>query len=137
MSTFELSVIATNRTFYKGICKHVVVTSTDGLLGIMANHERAVVAIVEGETRIQLENDEWITAVTGIGYVQIQNNKVLIIVDFAEKPEEVDERMAQQALEEAQEEMRQKQSLMEFHISQAKMARAMARLSVKKKYSGF
>ncbi|MBR5468558.1 MAG: ATP synthase F1 subunit epsilon [Firmicutes bacterium] len=137
MSTFELSVIATNRTFYKGICRQVVVSSTDGLLGIMANHERAVVAIVEGETRIQLEDGEWITAVTGIGYVQIQDNKVLIIVDFAEKPEEVDERMAQQALEEAQEEMRQKQSLMEFHISQAKMARAMARLSVKKKYSGF
>jgi len=133
MNTFELSVIATNRVFYKGMCRQIVVSSTDGSRGIMANHESAVVAVVAGETRIQTENGEWITAVTGIGYAQVGDNKVLLIVDFAERPEEVDERMALQALEEAQEEMRQKQSLMEFHISQAKMARAMARLSVKKK----
>lgn len=137
MSTFELSVIATNRTFYKGLCKQIIISAVDGLMGILANHENAVVALVEGEMRIHTDAGEWITAVTGIGHVQIADNKVVVIVDFAERPEEVDERMAQEALEEAQEEMRQDQSLLEFHISQAKLARAMARLSVKRKYSTF
>ena len=137
MSTFELNVIATNRTFFSGMCKQIIISSTDGLMGIMAHHESCVVALKEGEMRIHTENGEWITAVTGVGHVQVSDNKVVVLVDFAERPEEVDERMAQEALAEAQEEMRQEQSLLEFHISQAKLARAMARLSVKRKYSNF
>ena len=135
MSTFELNVIATNRTFYSGLCKQMIITSVDGQMGIMAHHERCVVALAEGETRIQTENEEWIVAVSGVGYAQIEDNKVVVLVDFAERPEEVDERRAQQALEEAQEELRQAQSLLEHHISEAKLARAMARLAFKKKYS--
>lgn len=136
MSTFELQVIATNRTFFSGMCKQIIVSSTDGLLGILANHEAAVVALVEGGMRIQTETGEWITAVTGIGHVQIDANKVIVLVDFAETPEEVDERRAQESLEKAQEDLRQDQSLLEFHMSQAKLARAMARLAVKRKYGG-
>ncbi len=132
-----MNVIATNRTFYSGLCKQIIISSADGSMGIMAHHESSVVALVEGEMRIQTDAGEWITAVTGVGHVQISDNKVVVLVDFAERPEEVDERMAQEALEEAQEEMRQEQSLLEFHISQAKMARAMARLAVKRKYTGY
>ena len=58
-----------------------------------------------------------------------------ILVDFAEKPEEIDERRANEALERAQEAMRQKQSIQEYHMSQANMARAMPRLAVKKHYT--
>lgn len=131
-----MQVIATNRTFFSGMCKQIIVSSTDGLLGILANHEAAVVALVEGGMRIQTETGEWITAVTGIGHVQIDANKVIVLVDFAETPEEVDERRAQESLEKAQEDLRQDQSLLEFHMSQAKLARAMARLAVKRKYGG-
>ena len=61
--------------------------------------------------------------------------RVTILVDFAEKPEEIDERRAKEALERAQEAMRQKQSIQEYHMSQANMARAMARLAAKKHYT--
>ena len=61
-------------------------------------------------------------------------NRVTIIVDSVERPEEIDARRAQEALERAQEAMRQKQSIQEYHMSQANIARAMARLAVKKHY---
>ena len=67
--------------------------------------------------------------------MQIAYNRVSVIVDFAEKPEEIDERRAQAALERAEEAMRQKQSIQEYHMSQANMARAMARLAAKKQYT--
>ena len=57
------------------------------------------------------------------------------LVDFAEKPEEIDERRAREALERAQEAMRQKQSIQEYHMSQANIARAMARLAAKRQYT--
>lgn len=133
MNTFELKVVAINRIFFNGKCKQVIVSAADGSIGIMAHHEKSVLALVEGPMRIQTENDEWIEAVTGVGHAQIAYNRMSIIVDFAEKPEEIDERRAQEALERAQEAMRQKQSIQEYHMSQANIARAMARLAMKKR----
>ena len=46
----------------------------------------------------------------------------------AERPEEIDKFRAEAALERAREQLQQKQSIMEYHISSASMARAMARL---------
>lgn len=135
MSTFELKVIAVNRKFFAGKCRQVIVSAADGSIGIMAHHENSVIALVEGPLRIQTEDGEWIEAVTGTGHVQIAYNRVSVIVDFAEKPEEIDERRAQAALERAEEAMRQKQSIQEYHMSQANMARAMARLAAKKQYT--
>lgn len=131
MNTFELKVIAIDKTFFTGKCQQVIVSATDGSIGIMAHHENTVMALVEGPMRIQLEDGTWLEAVTGIGHAQIAYNRVTILVDFAEKPEEIDERRAKEALERAQEAMRQKQSIQEYHMSQANMARAMARLAAK------
>lgn len=134
MSAFELKVIAINRIFYDGRCRQVIVSAADGLVGIMAHHENIVMSLVEGPMRIQTEDGEWIEAVAGIGHVQAAHNRVTIIVDFAEKPEEIDEHRAQAALVRAEEAMRQKQSIQEYHMSQANIARAMARLAAKKHY---
>jgi F-type H+-transporting ATPase subunit epsilon len=40
------------------------------------------------------ENDQWIHAVVGNGFIQIINNRVTLLVDTAEHPEEIDERRA-------------------------------------------
>lgn len=134
MSTFELKVIAINKIFYSGKCQQVIVSGADGSIGIMAHYEDSVLALVEGPMRIQTEDGTWIDAVAGIGHAQVAYNRVTIIVDSVERPEEIDARRAQEALERAQEAMRQKQSIQEYHMSQANIARAMARLAVKKHY---
>lgn len=84
MDTFELDVIAVDKTFYTGPCRQIIVTAADGLIGIMAHHESSVIALVEGLLRIQTEDGNWIDAVAGIGHVQIAYNRVHVIVDFVE-----------------------------------------------------
>ena len=51
-----------------------------------------------------------------------------MLVDTAERPEDIDEVRAREAMERAKEQLRQKQSIQEYHVSQASMARAMYRL---------
>ena len=132
MDTFKLKVIALDKVFYDGECRQVIVTASDGSLGIMSHHENCVIVLVEGMTKIQLKDGTWLEAVTGIGHVRVTENIVTVLVDFAEKPEEIDAKRAKAALERAKEAMRQKQSIQEYHISQANIARAMARLAAKK-----
>ncbi|MEL7647695.1 MAG: ATP synthase F1 subunit epsilon [Sedimentibacter sp.] len=134
MGTFELKIIAINKIFYEGQSKQLILPSTDGSMGILAHHENAVIAVSVGELRIETSEGKWIVAVTGAGHVQIDENKVVMIVDTVELPGEIDEQRALEAKERAEEQLRQKQSTYEYYMSKANLARAMERLKIKKKY---
>ena len=133
MNTFSLKVIATDKVFYDGKCTALIIPALDGEREILAHHENMVIATKEGEVRCRTdESSDWKKAVVGVGFVHIANNRVTMLVDTAERPEDIDEVRARQALERAQEQMRQKQSLREFKMSQASMVRAIARLKGKR-----
>lgn len=135
MNTFSLRIIASDKLFYDGKCGIVVVPALDGEVAIMCHHEDMVIATKEGELRFKVEEDEeWRRVVVGIGFVHIANNRVTMLVDTAEKPEDIDAVRARQAYERAQEQLRQKQSIQEYHVSKASLARAMVRLKEAGKY---
>lgn len=133
-SSFELKIIAANRVFFNGRCRSLIIPQFDGLKEILAHHENMVIAIDDGEMRFQEENsDEWQHAVVGIGFVQVINNRVTLLVETVEKPEEIDIARAREAKERAEEQLRQKQSIQEYYHSRASLARAMSRLKVTSK----
>ena len=134
MSTFWLKIVASDHVFFNGSCEALVVPAHDGEVGILPHREAMILAIQEGELRFRTpeSNGQWRKAVVGLGIVQLANNRVTVIVDTAERPEDIDEVRARQALERAEEQMRQKQSLREFKMSQASMVRAIARLKGKR-----
>ena len=65
--------------------------------------------------------------------LKFANNRLTLLVDTLETKEEVDIRRAEEAKERAEEELRQKQSYVEFKKSQAALARALGRLEFYKK----
>ena len=82
------------------------------------------------------DGGEWSNAVLGIGCCMVANNRVTVLADTVERPEEVDANRAKEALERAQERLRQKQSIQEYYLSQASMARAMTRLKASRNRRG-
>ncbi|MBR1478719.1 MAG: ATP synthase F1 subunit epsilon [Lachnospiraceae bacterium] len=129
MATFSLKVLAADKKFYTGRCNALIVPALDGELEIMSHHEDMVIATKEGTMRFKESDDsEWRYAVVGLGFVHIANNRVTYLVDTAERPEDIDRVRAERAKERAEEQMRQKQSIAEYHVSQASLARAMVRL---------
>lgn len=132
MNTFWLKVIASDKIFYEGRCEKLILPTPDGEFGVLAHHENMVVAVEIGELKLKPEGGEWITAAVSKGFAEIINNRVAILVNAAERPEDIDVKRAQEAKERAEERMRQKQSIQEYHLSQASLARAMARLKTSK-----
>lgn len=129
MSTFWLKIVASDHTFYNGNCETLVVPAHDGEMGILPHHEAMILAVQEGELRFRVPGEtQWREAIVGRGIVQVANNRVTMLVDTAERPEDIDEVRARAALERAEEQLRQKQSLREFKMTQASMARALSRL---------
>ena len=129
MAAFWLKVIASDHVFYNGNCESLVVPAHDGEVGILPHREAMILAIQEGELRFRVPGEnQYREAVVGIGIVQVANNRVTVVVDTAERPEDIDEVRARQALERSQEQLRQKQSIREYYMSKASMARALSRL---------
>lgn len=133
MKNFSLKILASDRVFYEGKCRMVIVPAADGQLGILANHGDLVVALDIGEVRFQKEDETWEKVLIGSGVMQDINNRVTILTEFAERPEEIDAKRAAEAKERAQEQLRQKQSIQEYHQSKAALARAIARLKESQK----
>ena len=124
MAAFWLKVIASDHVFYNGNCESLVVPAHDGEVGILPHREAMILAIQEGELRFRVPGEnQYREAVVGIGIVQVANNRVTVVVDTAERPEDIDEVRARQALERAQE-----QRIREYYPSKASMARALSRL---------
>lgn len=134
MNIFSLKIIACNKVFYDGECELLVFPGYDGEMAIMANHEQMTTTIEIGEIRFRLPDGSWQTAIVSDGLLKVNHNKVDVLVYSAEKPEEIDAFRAEAALERAREQLQQRQSIMEYHISRASLARAMARLRGRDKY---
>ena len=135
MSTFNLQVVALDKVFYDGDCESLTIPAVDGEKGILASHEPVVMAITAGEMRFTANGQQQIAAV-GCGFAEITGSKVVVITDFAQKPEEINIERAERAKVRAEEQIREKKSQIEFAHSQAELARAMARLKVAKRRGG-
>lgn len=128
MDTFGLKIIASDKVFYEGRCRKMTIPAADGEIGILPNHENMVIAITVGIGRVEIEEGKPREVALGSGFAEIVNNRVTLIVDTAERPEDIDIRRAEEQRERAQEQLRQKQSIQEYYHSQASLARAMNRL---------
>lgn len=131
MNTFSLTILAAEKPFYKGECTSLVIPTIDGQYGIQAKHRNMIAAIVPGMLKFNDPDDSETVAAVSEGIVKVENNQVIILVDTAERPEEIDENHAKRSAEQAKEAILQKKSIQDYHAAQAKMARAISRLRVK------
>lgn len=137
MNEFDLTILEADSKFYSGKCISLIVPTTEGLWGIQALHENMIAAMVIGEMKFTLpDGTEKHAAVSG-GIIKVEDNSVLILADAVEDVEEIDEKRSMKEELEAQEAMIEKRSIEEYKVAQARMARAINRLKIKKKYGSY
>ena len=126
---FNLKIIACNGVFFDDDCEILIFPGSDGEVAVMYHHEPMTGVIEVGEIRFKTKDGQWRHAVVSDGLVRVYpDGNASMIVYSCERPEDIDRFRAQEAMERAQEQLRQKQSIQEYHISTANLARAMARL---------
>lgn len=131
---FEVSIFTAEAIFYQGPCVSLIVPTVDGQFGVMAHHINSVSAVIPGALRYTLPGKPRQTAFVSSGVIKIEDNRVLILVDAAERPEEIDLNRARRAQEAARERLMHRQSKQEFQMNRMYLARAVNRMRVKKQY---
>ena len=133
MNSFILNITASSGEFYQGSCESMVLPVKDGVYGVQAGHSPVLVAIhmgmlkftVDGETREILICD---------GIAEVTPTFVLLLVDSAERPEDIDKNRAEAARIRAEERLQHKQSMHEYYQTKIALDRAMQRLQTAAKY---
>ena len=135
METFYLKIVSSRRIFFEGECVQLVLPiAEDGLKGFLAHHENVVASIEYGEMKITPAEGDEIYAFIGSGFIEYFDNTANIVCLSCQLPEEIDAARAEDAKERAEEMLRQKHSLFEYHQSQLDLARATERLKVKNRH---
>lgn len=130
MKEFMLHFLCADENEYEGMCVSINVPLTDGYAGILADHANMVAMMGYGELRINTGKEEIQYAVTE-GLIKVENGEVLILAYSAERPEEIDEKRAEQAAIRARIKLKKQRSELEYRQAQASLSRALTRLKVK------
>src|SRR5947208_11916742 len=79
----------------------VVVPGIEGYFGVLPGHAPLLATLGIGELTYRIGREEHHVAVAG-GFAEVRNDKVIILADTAEKPDEIDRARAERAKERAE-----------------------------------
>ncbi|MCJ7726429.1 MAG: F0F1 ATP synthase subunit epsilon [Acidimicrobiia bacterium] len=82
--TFLLEVVSPESIVWSGQAEMLVTRTTEGEIGILADHEPTMAAVATGSTVITAEGGEQITLAIHGGFLQILRNEVTLLTDRAE-----------------------------------------------------
>ena len=140
MATFKLHFMASEHMVYDGEAESVSLMTTEGSVGILAHHSNLIMAVVPGLIEfVPAGKDAEAAGMSGRqvsvvsdGLLKVENNEVMILVDTAEHPEEIDEARARRAEEKAREDLRSANTNRDVSLASAELSRAMSRLKASK-----
>lgn len=102
VGTYHLTVVSIESQIFSGVVKKIQVAGTEGEMGIFPGHAPLLTSIKPGVLRIvKLCDDEEYIYISG-GILEVQKNMVTILADTAIRAEELDEKKAIEAKNEAE-----------------------------------
>lgn len=126
---FELKIITPDRIFYEGTVEMVEFNTTEGEIGVYGHHVPMTVIVSPGILTIT-EEDGTKEAALHAGFAEILPDRVTIMAEIIEWPNEIDEERAEQAKERALDRLRNKTSETDVARAETALQRAVARIEV-------
>ena len=114
MDKFILNITASSGEFYQGDCESLTLPTSDGVYGVQAGHNPVLVALHMGLMHFTVNGEEH-EVLVGDGIAEVTPTFVLLLVDSAERPEDIDRNRAEAARIRAAERLQHKQSMHEYY----------------------
>jgi len=98
--TLLCEIVTPERIVYKNEVRLVVAMTTTGEVGILPLHAPLVSTLAPGEIRLQYGDSasEWETFAVSGGYIQVHEDKVLVLADDAVSVSQIDAARARESM---------------------------------------
>ncbi len=85
--SFQVDIVSPEATVWSGLATIVIAKTSDGELGVMADHEPLMGSLVTGPVIVEAESGQRTTIGVHGGFLQVLDNRVTLITDRAEVAE--------------------------------------------------
>nr|YP_009478202.1 ATP synthase CF1 epsilon chain [Adiantum shastense]AVP32687.1 ATP synthase CF1 epsilon chain [Adiantum shastense] len=123
----SLRVMAPNRIVWNSEVWEIILSTNSGQIGILPNHAPLLTALDMGVLRIRSDGQWSAMALMG-GFAMIDNNRVTILVNEAERASEIDPDEARKSFQTAQAELAEAEGRRKVIEANLTFKRAKARL---------
>ncbi len=127
--TLQLEIVTPEKVVFKDEVDQVTLPTILGEITVLPAHATLLTQASSGEIRIKKNTKEFFLALTG-GFIEVNNNKVTVLADYAVRSEEVEIEKAQEAHKRAQKLLDEKISTEDFAAAQAAFRRSLLELKV-------
>jgi F-type H+-transporting ATPase subunit epsilon len=127
--TLKLEIVTAEHKVFSDEVDIVIAPGRDGELGILPQHAALMTTLSSGELIARKSGEEYLLAISG-GFLEVRDDRVIVLADTAERAEEIDLTRAEAAKKRAQEELTHSSSHLDAARAEAALHRAMARIQV-------
>ena len=129
--TFQLEIVTPARLLVKDAAEEAQIPGVTGYLGILPGHAPLITELGVGEITYKASGATHFLSVAW-GFMEVLPDKVTILAEAAEHPQEIDIERAQKAKERAEQRLKSNDPKVDYTRAEDALQRAETRLSVAK-----
>ena len=123
----SISFISQEKTLFEGQAKMVVMDGQEGQLGIVKGHSPLLAILKPGPVRMITDDGEEVFFTNG-GFAEVQPETITILVDSAERADDLDEAKIIKAKEEAEKLLKDKKDEKDFAEASTQLNQSLSQL---------
>jgi F-type H+-transporting ATPase subunit epsilon len=131
----KIEIVTPEKVAYSQDANQVTIPTPNGEITILPNHVPLITQLLAGELTVK-KGDQYSVLASGGGFAEINGEKVSVVTDLAQSPDEIDERAAEEARKRAEVALSERERLSEeeFALTAANLQKALAQLRVKRRH---
>ena len=129
MPLLPLEIITPDAVLFSGKMKSIRVPGSEGSFGVLAGHAPLMAALEIGVLKLEHDNGDIEYISTSGGFVQVTQDKVIVLADSAERAKDIDVSRAEAAIARARERLKGGESI-DYNRAQKALSRALNRVKV-------
>jgi len=130
-NTFQLEIVTPAKLMVKDAAEEAQIPGASGYLGILPGHAPLITELGVGVITYRASGGAHTMAVAW-GFAEVLPDKVTILAEAAERPEEIDVERAQKAKDRAEERLKSNDPQVDYTRAEDALQRAETRLNVAK-----
>jgi F-type H+-transporting ATPase subunit epsilon len=127
--TFQLEIVTPEKLVVKEVAEEVQIPGRTGYLGILPGHAPLITELAVGVITYRARGESKTLSVAW-GFAEVLQDKVTILAETAEHPEEIDVARAQKAKERAEQRLKSNDPEVDYDRAEDALQRADTRLKV-------
>lgn len=129
---FSIEIITPDRIFYTGEGDMIEFMTASGEIGVYKKHIPLTTVLAPGIVKIHKEGEDEVVAAVHSGFAEILPEKVTLLAEIAEWPDEIDKNRAEEALKRAEERLANKTEAIDVKRAEFALRKALVRIDIAK-----